>query len=123
MAAFERTIVVFTASNARIFRNPPDSAIEKFVDWPNAVIDPDLSLVEGIPPHFWKLKDGVIVPMNDLEKLGRMNYIERYGVDNLIAPQVIKFKKKLLKLEHVQILFYVLFFALFCAIYHKLNKG
>lgn len=46
-------VVVFTQNNARILVNPPD--LTKFDGKPNTFINPDLSLVTGVEPHFWKL--------------------------------------------------------------------
>jgi hypothetical protein len=54
------TVVVFTSNNARIVKTQ-DS--EFYRSQPNCVIDPDLTLVRGVAPHYWKLVNGVIKPM------------------------------------------------------------
>ena len=46
-------VIFFTQNNARILVNPPDLA--KFKDKPNVFINPDLTFVNGIEPHFWRL--------------------------------------------------------------------
>lgn len=78
----ERTAVVFTSNNARIFRNLTDEQASKMISWPNCVVDPDLSKVLGISPHFWFLKDNQIIPMNDTQMQARLWNISMYGVDN-----------------------------------------
>lgn len=49
-------VVIFTQNNARILINPPD--ITKFEKKKNAFINPDLTFVTGIEPHFWRLLPG-----------------------------------------------------------------
>ena len=46
-------VVVFTQNNARILINP--DRIDRFEDKPNAFINPDLTFVAGVEPHFWKI--------------------------------------------------------------------
>lgn len=72
-------LVVFTTNNARLLNQPNNREIATYK---NAVLDPDLSKVKGIPPHFWKRDGNVIVPMNDLEQRMRRLDIEKNGVDN-----------------------------------------
>lgn len=73
----KNVIVVFTKNNARVLVNP-----EKFPK-DNYILNPDLSLVKGIPPHLWKLnKDGQIIPMKGQEIHNRLVDIEKHGSDN-----------------------------------------
>ncbi len=67
-------VVVFTENNARIITNPsnPDDYINNI----KAVIDPDLTQVHGVPPHFWKLNFGRIESMDDSEKAQRLSVLE-----------------------------------------------
>lgn len=74
--------VVFTLNSARILDNPLQ--LSSMVQWPNAVIDPDLSHVEDVLPQFWKLDNGSIVPMTPKEVRYRKRVIERNGMDNHI---------------------------------------
>lgn len=77
-----KRLVIFTKNNARVLTQP-----ETFTDlmhYPNCVPDPDLMGVKGIPPHFWKLEEGLVVPMTEAEKDARMFDIEANGVDNEI---------------------------------------
>lgn len=78
-------VVVFTKNNARIVVT---DEIKHYERLPNALINPNLSQVKGIPPHFWKLENKKVVPMNRDEKLARLSDHEAFGVDN-----EIKFKK------------------------------
>jgi hypothetical protein len=74
-------IVVFLKYNTRILVNADPGKYKLFK---NAVINPDLSKVRSVPPHFWKLYDGEIVPMTDKEQHIRLKEISRYGIDNHI---------------------------------------
>lgn len=50
------------------------------------MIDPDLSQVKAIPPHFWKRSKGnMIVPMTDAEQKIRLADIEAHGIDNVVT--------------------------------------
>jgi hypothetical protein len=71
-------VIEFTANNARIHITPDPEA---FRDRPGFYIDPDLSHVSTTPPHFWKVYEGVILPMSDLEKKERIAHMSEYGVD------------------------------------------
>lgn len=119
----EKTVVIFTPNNARIIRNPSAEALESFVKWPNVVIDPDLSKVEGLPPHFWKLVDGEIVPLDAAEQTARQNHIEKFGVDNSTSSQVITLKKQRFTLHHIDYIYYsVIIFLLLVVILTILLK-
>lgn len=116
--------MVFTRNNARILTNPTFREIKTYQ---NAVIDPDLSMVRAVPPHFWKRGDGnLIVSMSDSEQKARMDDIKRNGVDNVV-------KRLPSRVFNPSIPFYlmrqtgaVLFFigsALFCYAVVKNNPG
>jgi cbb3-type cytochrome oxidase subunit 1 len=71
---------VFTKNNARILTNPTSKELKAYK---NSVIDPDLSQVRAVPPHFWKRGLGnLIVPMTDHEQKIRLSDIKENGVDN-----------------------------------------
>ena len=78
-----KNLVIFTKNNARVLTKPEE--FTELMAYPNVVPDPDLSLVKGIPPHHWKLEDGLIVPMTGSEKDARNADIEAHGVDNMIT--------------------------------------
>jgi len=86
----EKKVVVFTTNNARIIPNPSPEELLRLSEFLNVAIDPDLSLVGGVPPHFWKLQDGAVLPMNDTEKTLRMRHIDKFGIDNAIQHLKIK---------------------------------
>lgn len=87
------TAVFFTRNNARIF---PFKEMSDLPRTKNIVVNPDLSLVEGIPPHHWKLEHGKVLPMNDVEKKIRDHDIATKGIENKIEdstpPHVPKFE-------------------------------
>ena len=60
-------VVVFTENNARILINP--SNIEAYKDKPKASVNPDLSLVNGVDPHFWKLIDYDFIELTDAVRI------------------------------------------------------
>lgn len=75
-------VVVFTSNNARVFHDPQN--MEDLLKLPNAVLNPDLMKVKAIAPHFWKLVDGEVLPMNTVEQHARIHSISMTGVDNEI---------------------------------------
>jgi hypothetical protein len=74
-------IVVFTENNARILYTDNPSLWEKCA---NAVVEADISEVQGLPPHFWKRDpfSKKILPMNDAERAYRLAHHGEYGVIN-----------------------------------------
>jgi hypothetical protein len=85
------TVVVFTENNARILMVED---VEPYKDWENAIIDPDLSKVRKIPPHEWKISDGKIVPMSQIERVSRSEQLKT-GACNEIKPG--KYEKSVVK--------------------------
>lgn len=76
-----KTVVIFTANNARILQ-VEDS--DPYKSMSNALVDPDLKGLRGIPPHHWKLVDGKVVEMTPVEKASRDSHIEKHGADNRV---------------------------------------
>lgn len=74
--------VVFTKNNARVLSGP---AAELVKNNKNVVIDPDLTAVSGIPPHYWKLFDNKVLPMTSLEIAERDLSIKLKGIDNTVV--------------------------------------
>lgn len=118
----QRVVVIFTKTNARILINPDNEFFDELLTWPNAIVNPDLSRVEGVPPHLWKLEKGLVVSMNDAEKEARLALIAAHGVDNHVSRQKVKFKKKYLKLQHIDYLFYGIIIALLALILWRVGK-
>ena len=81
--------VVFTENNARTIKGDIDSIDPSHV----VILNPDLSKVRRIPPHFWMLENGEIVPMNPVQKKERMAHIEKHGAFNNVGY------KKQIKIE------------------------
>lgn len=76
----KRIAVVFTTNNARIMVNPEKLGALKGRF--NVMIDPDLSHVGGVDPHYWKVVRGEIRPMNNWEAELRRLHVEKFGADN-----------------------------------------
>lgn len=108
MSISERFIVIFTPNNARIVKNPTEAELDLFSTWPNALIDPDLSRVDGVPPHFWKLDRGTVVPMTGPQRDYRLEIIKKYGMDNRLEPVSVKFRRKYVSDRGIDLLFYIL---------------
>lgn len=88
-----KLIVVFTENNARILHSPED--YKSLIKNPNAVLNPSFKAVERLPPHFWKLQDGKIIPMDSKEQLTREDHINKNGVfNNYITHPLHKTIKK-----------------------------
>lgn len=73
-------IVIFTENNAHVSKDPQQ--LKDCHDWPNVLYAPSLTDVRGVPPHFWKLRHGKVVPMNTFERAVRARELEHFGVDN-----------------------------------------
>lgn len=80
------TVVVFTSNNARILTVEDTSQYEK---WPNAVINPDMSKVRNLPPHYWRLHKGQILPMDAISRVARDGELKG-GAKNTIISKPIK---------------------------------
>lgn len=71
--------VAFTPNNARVFHG----SVEDISHMQNVIVNPDLSQVEGIPPHHWKMNiHGKIVKMTDEEKAQRDEHHKTHGIMN-----------------------------------------
>lgn len=67
----------FTKTNARVLNG---EAVDPRIV--NLVINPDLSLTNGTPPHYWCFKEGKIVSMGSDEKAHRDALIQEFGIIN-----------------------------------------
>lgn len=75
-------VVVFTRNSARVIYNPSQLDLKKLYHFTDqVVVDPDLSRVKGYPPHHWKLIDGEVWPLQNLELNERDNDIRDNGSD------------------------------------------
>lgn len=72
-------IVTFTPTSA-VIRKTDDLSKEAIM--PNVVVDPELGHLVGIPPHYWKLKNGKIVEMTLNEKYLRNIQLAQKNPDN-----------------------------------------
>lgn len=78
-------VVLFIDYNARIIVNPKD--LEEYRKLPNAVVNPDLSRVKGVPPHLWRLtKSKNIVPISGREAQERESLIRKHGIQKFTPP-------------------------------------
>lgn len=69
----DNTVVVFIKNNARILHNPVN--LESLKKDPKALINPDLTAVKGLPPHFWANLEGKIVPLSSSGQSSRAKAI------------------------------------------------
>lgn len=76
-------IVIFTSNNARVIYNPEN--IEEYRNRPNCLIDPDLSKVAGLAPHYWRLVNESILPVPVLERPAIDTNHAMFGSDNDIT--------------------------------------
>lgn len=67
----QHMVVLFLEKNARIVYTNDTSL---YRDFPGTLIDPDLTLVNGHPPHYWKNENGKVVPHTTEEKIARDHY-------------------------------------------------
>lgn len=58
-------VVVFSNGVASYY---PSANTPDFENNPNALINPDLSLVDGVPIQYWKRNGDLVVEMNQAEK-------------------------------------------------------
>lgn len=65
-----RFVVIFTEDNAIIEKDPERFA--QALRYDGSILNPDLSFVKGIPPHFWKQVGNNVFPMTRPEKIKRM---------------------------------------------------
>jgi len=72
-------VVLLTENNARILKVSDASS---YLRATNCLVNPDLKKVEGIPPHFWKMSAGEIIPMNEDERREREAHIATNGIIN-----------------------------------------
>lgn len=57
----KKTVVVFHKKGAVLFKNPEN--LDELLKLPNTFLNPDLSAVSNVPPNYWKVDEGKIVPM------------------------------------------------------------
>ncbi len=103
-------VVVFTLNNARILAVADAS---EYAGRENCVIDPDLSHLRGVPPHHWRLAEGKIYAMNQVERNQRDRHIKTNGAINHIS--LAPAPPKSLLQRHMQYLPLVIAAALFAA--------
>lgn len=64
MKPHKQIVVVFNKYGARILVNPGDA----YDNSQDTIINPDLTEVKGLPPHYWKLVDGKVLPKTIIEQ-------------------------------------------------------
>lgn len=77
-------VVVFTSNNARVVYTEDYSVLQQNF---TCAINPDLSNLKGVPPHFWKFKDGGVVEMTLDEKQYVLQDHLVHGIDNHLEPK------------------------------------
>ena len=80
-------VVVFTKNNARIVNEPSHHEMVEYSKMKNVLINPDLSKVAGVAPHYWTIgHQNSIVEMSDEEKKVRDQHIATFGAINSLEP-------------------------------------
>lgn len=79
-------VVVFSCNSVRIYVNPENLA--ELVQ-NGALVNPDLRLVRGLPPHCWKNSSGKVVP--DTRK------IKKFYKEKGLIPNGPSFLDKIMK--------------------------
>lgn len=74
------TAYIFTSNNVRSDSDP--AKLAEYRRWKNALIDPDLSSVKGVPRQYWKRRGDEIIPMSAAERAVRDSEHLSQGVDN-----------------------------------------
>lgn len=93
----KRKVILFSNHDKpRILINP--SNIEELKSNPNAIVDPDLSKVKGVPSEYWLLVDGEIIAMaldqrKIVDAVIRSNDKQRIAVSNMNTEEYIKENK------------------------------
>lgn len=72
-------VVMFTKDNARIYVNPEN--LLALLPSSQCLINPDMSAVKGLPPHFWKadVENNAVKPMSEMEMFDRLTVLQEYG--------------------------------------------
>lgn len=76
------TVVIKTSNNHRVIMVEDATP---YLDQVGVWIDPDLTEVRGIPPHYWKHDGRRHVPMTAEEKLAVDQHHDANGVDNDVS--------------------------------------
>lgn len=72
-------VVIFTENNARIV-NVDD--ITPYQAMSNVLINPDITKLTGLAPHFWKKSGNQLLPMTKSEQASRLQHINMVGLKN-----------------------------------------
>lgn len=78
-------LLIFTQTGARLEKDP--LVIEKYKGHPNTVLNPDLSKVVGLSPHFWKLDDGQVLPVPVEDRKARLAEVAKHGGPTAVKEQ------------------------------------
>ena len=101
MSGSHNVVVYFTKNNARIMHGA--EAVNLLKDHKDAIVAPQLHLVAGVEPHFWKRSErnpSEILPMDQEERNARKLHMEEHGVDNHV-PGITDVPPELIK-EHAK---------------------
>jgi hypothetical protein len=77
-------VLIFTTNSALVLTNPDN--LGDLLQWKNAILDPDLSLVKHTPERYWKYEYNKVVPMEADERQERDRVIASCGEDFTVRP-------------------------------------
>lgn len=86
----KHTVVIFNKNNAKVVNT---TRLTFLKNMPNVSINPDLTVVSGVPTHYWKLDNGKVIAMNLSERLTRLADIQINGIDNSFIFDAPKYKE------------------------------
>lgn len=75
-------VIDLGANGCVIIRRPANLA--PFEDKKNCLISPDLSEVDGISPHLWRIVDGAVIPRDGFEKMPKSNDDKMDSLDAIV---------------------------------------
>lgn len=83
------TYVVFTPTDAKIIESDKELAFkERFI------INPEFSLVEGIPTKYWTYENNDLIPMSYFQKNVRDLIINRNGISDTVTYDLSKISNR-----------------------------
>ena len=87
----KKIVVLFSTNYSRVLVNPPGHRFYQKRD--NAVYDPYIRNLSGVPMQYWKKDGDKVVIMSDAEKVTRDLDIKLNGIDREFDPM----RRKLIK--------------------------
>lgn len=111
---------VFTKTNCRRITHPNPKELKAYES--HSALNPNLDQVRGIPPHFWKLENHLVIPMNEQEQKMRLMEIKKSGFDNEVKRLKEHWINPSFPFFLIRQLTDILFFVLVCLALYEFIK-